>query len=75
MSARRNGDDSTYVRSVTVIDPDTGLEVSLEIRKLDSGAMVGLDCSFLEQLDDDDEVWSPYDKHTQINIPSDELSL
>ena len=60
---------------MTVIDPDTDLEVSLEIRKLDSGAMIGLDCSFLEQLDEDDEVWSPYDKHTLIDIPDDELSL
>ena len=49
---------TVYVTKVMVVDPDTNLLVELEIRKcLLSGAMVGIDSSYLET---DDEVRNPY---------------
>ena len=42
-------EESLYVCNTTVIDPDTKLPVELEIRKCqESGAMIGIDGSFLE---------------------------
>jgi hypothetical protein len=55
-----------------VIDPDTNLEVEVEIRKLESGGMVGIDGSWLEQ--DVGPVYSPYDKNVVLLIPDDEVS-
>lgn len=51
-----------HAGSITVIDPDTGLEVELEIMKDPaSGAMLAIDVSFLEQVD---FVFnSPYNDH------------
>ena len=41
-----------YIASVPVLDPDSKLWVHLEIRKCQhSGAMVGIDESFLESTD------------------------
>ena len=54
---------------VTVIDPDSGGEVEVEIRKTESGAMVGLDGAFLQQSDD--EPFSPYDEDVQLIVPVD----
>jgi hypothetical protein len=59
--------NSKYVKTVTVIDPDTKGEVEIEIRKLANGGMVGLDASFLSQTDD--EIYSPYDRDTVMNLP------
>ena len=43
-------DNTVYVAKITVIDPDTKLPVEMEIRKIvDSGAMIGIDMSFLEK--------------------------
>jgi hypothetical protein len=61
-----------FVQIVTVIDPDTNLEVEVEIRKLESGGMVGIDGSWLEQ--DVGPVYSPYDKNVVLLIPDDEVS-
>jgi hypothetical protein len=59
-----------YVTTVTVIDPDSGGEVEVEIRKIDeSGAMVGIDGSYLEQ--DVGEVNNPYGDG-ELCIPYDE---
>jgi hypothetical protein len=56
-----------YVCTVTVFDPDTNLPVEVEIRKcVKSGALVGLDGSFLEQ--EPDVVRNPYNKGN-LNIP------
>src|SRR2546425_11280817 len=40
---------TTFVQTVTVIDPDSKQPVELEVRKLVSGGMVGIDGSWLEQ--------------------------
>jgi hypothetical protein len=59
-----------HVCTVTVIDPDTGNEVEVEIRKTESGVMVGLDGSFLEQCEE--QPFSPYDKNVRLIVPDDE---
>lgn len=59
-----------FVQQVTVTDPDTMLPVTVEIRKMATGAMVGLDGSFLENCEDD--AFSPYDANTFLDIPDDE---
>jgi hypothetical protein len=56
---------------VTVTDPHTGGDVEVEIRKdLVSGAMVGIDGSYLEQ--DVGPVRSPYDRDVILIVPDDE---
>lgn len=59
-----------HVTTVTVIDPDSKLPVEVEIRKLETGGMVGIDGSYLEG--DVGDVYSPYDNGVQLNIPDDE---
>jgi len=63
---------SKYVGGLTVTDPDTGNDVVVEIRKMDTGPMVGFDGSFLEQLDEDENPFSPYDENTIVVVPEDE---
>jgi hypothetical protein len=61
------------VMRVTVIDPDSKLPVEVEIRKcVESGAMVGIDGSYLEQ--EVDEVRNPYNPGL-LDVPSDEDGL
>ena len=50
--------NSKFIKMVTVIDPDTKLPCEVEIRKLDNGALVGLDGAFLAQSED-----TPYDPY------------
>jgi hypothetical protein len=64
---------TTYVDTVTVTDPDTNLPVDVEIRKMATGAMVGIDGSYLEQ--DVGDVCSPYDKYQLLDIPDDERAF
>lgn len=52
------------VTEITVIDPDTNLPVGVTILKLSTGAMVGIDSSFLSNTDE--SVYSPYDKNRKI---------
>lgn len=61
-----------HVALIHVQDPDTGGIVPVEIRKLETGAMVGLDGSFLEQLEEGDIVFSPYSDNELLEIPDDE---
>lgn len=61
------------IASAIVIDPDTGLRVEVEIRKLHTGGMVGLDASYLEQLADGEHPVSPYDDGSvYLHVPDDE---
>ena len=62
--------ESKFVKVIEVIDPDTNAPIEIEIRKLDTGAMIGLDGSYLEQ--DVGVVYSPYDRAEIINIPDNE---
>lgn len=61
---------SKYVTTVHVEDPDTEGLVEVEIRKMDTGPMVGFDGAYLEQIDD--HPFSPYDQDTIIVVPDDE---
>jgi len=78
-SGKKGGEQASKIATkpvtiVTVIDPDTYLPVEVEIRKLvDSGGMVGIDGSFLEQ--DVGPIYSPYDKGTELDIPDNEHDL
>ena len=60
-----------YVTSITILDPDSNLPVELEIRKLESGPLVGIDGSYLDQ--DVGSVYSPYDRDEELYIPDDEF--
>jgi hypothetical protein len=60
---------STFVRVISVRDPDTLDLVEIEIRKLETGAMMGIDGSYLEQ--DVGKVYSPYDKNVEIDVDND----
>jgi len=53
-----------FVAAITVLDPDTGGEVEIEIWKLENGGMIGIDASFLEQVGG--PVWSVFDRQTVI---------
>lgn len=50
-----------FVTVVMVTDPDTGGQVEVEIRKLETGLLIGLDGCFLSQLEDGEQLHSPYD--------------
>jgi hypothetical protein len=69
--------NTKFVQVVTVIDPDTFGPVEVEIRKMETGPMVGIDGSYLEQ--DVGEVLSPYDdpfaNDTILDIPDDEAPV
>ncbi|MCI0421511.1 MAG: hypothetical protein L0312_20180 [Acidobacteria bacterium] len=59
-----------FVVKVTVIDPDTNLPVEVEIRKMETGGMIGIDGSWLDQ--DVGPVFSPYDEGVLLEITDDE---
>jgi hypothetical protein len=60
-----------FVQHVTVRDPDTGLDVELEIRKdVATGALVGLDGSYLGQ--DVGPIYDPYNRGEELDIRDDE---
>ena len=61
---------SKFIDVIRIEDPDTLAYVEIEIRKLETGAMVGIDGSYLEQ--DVGDVYSPYDKDEIIEIPDNE---
>jgi len=50
----------------TVIDPDTGGEVVVCIVKLETGGMIGIDASFLENTEE--PVYSPFDKNIELDL-------
>jgi len=61
---------STFVKFVTVIDPDNNQPVELEVRKLATGAIVGFDAPYLEAQSG--PIFSPYHPGMQVEIPDDE---
>jgi hypothetical protein len=64
--------ESQYVCTVTVLDPANSAPVEVEIRKLSTGAMLGLDGSFLDQMDEDATVTNPYDGDEQVSVSKSE---
>ena len=43
-----------FVKEITVVDPDTGGDVEMEVYKHEGGAMFAIDSSYIEQVLDDD---------------------
>ena len=58
--------NSKYITTVRVIDPDSDQEVEIEIRKLATGGMLGIDCGFLEKTTK--KVYSPYKPGYYVNV-------
>lgn len=58
--------NTKQISRVKVIDPDTKNEVEVTILKLETGGIIGIDSSFLENTDED--VYSPFDKNVKLNI-------
>lgn len=52
--------------NAVVIDPDSQLPVEIDIYKLESGGMVGIDASFLEN--DVGPVFSPFDANVELEL-------
>lgn len=44
-----------FVNEVTVIDPDTNLEVNISIFKHENGGMFGIDSSYYQQVPDEND--------------------
>ncbi len=61
---------SKFVKTITVKDPDTGNDIEVEIRKLATGGMMGVDASYLEQ--EVGPVYSPFDFGSEVHVPDDE---
>ncbi len=55
------------VGTVLMCDPDTHNDVHVTIIKLETGGMMGVDTSFLENGDEDDPVYSVFDKGIEID--------
>lgn len=54
------------VKVVTVIDPDSALPVDVTILKLQTGGMIGIDSSFLENTEE--PVFSPFDSDVELDF-------
>ena len=54
-----------FIEKVTIIDSDTGNEVNIDIYKLETGGVIGIDSSFVET---EEMIYSPFDKNVEINI-------
>lgn len=61
-----------FVTVIVVTDPETKQPVEIEIRKMATGPMVGIDGSWLEQ--DVGDTHSPYDPGVLLDIPEDEAA-
>ena len=61
---------STFVKLITITDPENNQPIELEIRKLESGAVVGFDAPYLEA--GVGPIFSPYHPGLQVEIPDDE---
>jgi hypothetical protein len=51
---------------VKVIDPDSGNEVDVTLFKMETGGIIGIDSSFLENTDE--PVYSPFDKNRELDL-------
>ena len=55
-----------YVGAVGLNDPDSGLRVEIEIFKLETGGMIGVDSSFLANTME--PVYSPFDEGVELEL-------
>ena len=63
---------SKFIGTVKVTDPDTGNKVEVEIRKLATGGMLGIDCGFLEKTTKN--VYSPYKPGYYVDVVNEQGS-
>ena len=54
------------VAELSVTDPDSGAEVHVGIFKLETGGMIGIDSSYVEQ--DVGPVYSPFDRGAELEL-------
>lgn len=57
--------NGTFIQKLTVTDPDYNTPVEIEIYKLDSGGIIGIDSSYIES---EEPIYSPFDKGFEVNI-------
>ena len=55
-----------FVRDVDVIDPDSKAPVTISVYKLESGGMIAVDSSFLEQ--EVGPVYSPFNQNIELEL-------
>ncbi len=48
-----------FLRTLSVVDPDSHLDVEISIYKTEGGGIVGIDSSFLSNTDE--PIYSPFD--------------
>ena len=56
----------TFIKTITVTDPDFGFDVGVSIYKLETGGMIGVDESFL--ANSDEPVYSPFDFGEELDL-------
>jgi hypothetical protein len=57
----------TFINTITVTDPDSGLGVEVSIYKLETGGMIGVDESFLLRRTNE-PVYSPFDLGEELDL-------
>lgn len=55
-----------FIKNITVTDPDSKSEVEVSIYKMETGALVGIDSSYVAQ--EVDVVQSPYDEDLRLDL-------
>jgi hypothetical protein len=55
-----------FVKTIDVVDPDSGFEVQVSLYKLETGGMIGVDESFL--MNTDEPVYSPFDLGEELDL-------
>ena len=60
------GSKARQFATIPVTDPDTGELVDVALLKIETGAIVGIDASFLEQ--EVGPIMSPYDEDDELDL-------
>lgn len=55
-----------FIQTITVTDPDSKLPVEVDIFKLQTGGIVGIDASFISNTDE--PIYSPFDKNIKLDL-------
>ena len=55
-----------FIKEVSVIDPETGFEVTVSLFKLETGGIIGIDTSFIANTEE--PIYSPFDKNVQLDL-------
>lgn len=54
------------IKVISVLDFDSGFPIDLQVLKLETGGMIAIDASFIEQ--DIGPVYSPFDEGIELDI-------